>query len=238
MQKKTLGIIGGMGPMATADLYRKIVALTDAPNDNAHIHVLIDSNVNIPDRTAAILTGGADPLPELTKSARLLENAGADILMMPCNTAHYFYDGVCKATPLPVLHMLRLTVEEIKRRGLKKVGLLATDGTVKTGIYARLFEENGVPFLTPDEKGQKAVMDMIYKGVKAGKSAGEYDASAVRAALSRMLALGAEAFVLGCTELPLAFEDYRLDYPSVDPTRVLARAAVEAAGYQAKKQGA
>ncbi len=233
MNKKTLGIIGGMGPMATADLYRKIVSLTVAANDREHIHVLIDSNTNIPDRTAAILSGGEDPLPELTKSARLLEQAGAEILMMPCNTAHFFYDGVCAATSLPVLHMLRLTAKEINAKGLGKVALLATDGTVKTGIYARLFEENGIPFLTPDEAGQKAVMDMIYKGVKAGVA--DYDCSAVRAALEEMTVRGAEAFVLGCTELPLAFADYHLDVPSVDPTLVLARAAVEAAGYAVKE---
>ena len=233
MSKKTLGIIGGMGPMATADLYRKIVSLTDAASDREHIHVLIDSNTSIPDRTAAILSRGEDPLPELTKSARLLEQAGAEILMMPCNTAHFFYDGVCAATSLPVLHMLRLTAKEIKKKGLGKVALLATDGTVKTGIYARLFEENGIPFLAPDEAGQKAVMDMIYKGVKAGVA--DYDCSAVRAALEEMASRGAEAFVLGCTELPLAFADYHLDAPSVDPTLVLARAAVEAAGYAVKE---
>lgn len=140
--KKTIGIIGGMGPLATADLFRKIVMMTDAKCDQEHPRVLIDSNTNIPDRTAAILSGGENPLPQLACSARTLERAGADVLMMPCNTAHYFYDGVCAATKLPVLHMLRLTAEEIDRRRIKTVGLLATDGTIQTGIYERLFEEH------------------------------------------------------------------------------------------------
>ena len=220
--------------MATADLYKKIVSFTEASSDNEHIHVIIDSNVNIPDRTAAILRGGADPLPELTKSARLLERAGANILMMPCNTAHFFYDAVCAATELPVLHMLRLTAEAIKRQGVNKVGLLATDGTIQTGIYARLFSDNGIAYMEPAEAEQRAVMDAIYKGVKAGVR--NYDSSKLRAALDAMRSRGAEAFVLGCTELPIAFEDYRLDHPTIDPTSVLARAAVAAAGYRVKEK--
>lgn len=230
--KKTLGIIGGMGPMATADLYRKIVSFTDAASDNDHIHVIIDSNVNVPDRTAAILHGGKSPVGELTKSAKLLENAGAEILMMPCNTAHYFYSEVAAATGCTLLHMLRLTAAEIKRRKIARVGLLATDGTVQTGIYARLFDENGIAYSVPAGDGQKTVMDMIYGGVKAGKT--KFDTAAVRETLDEMMRSGVEAFVLGCTELPIAFADYGLDYPTVDPTSVLARAAVEAAGYRVK----
>ena len=87
MEKKTIGIIGGMGPLATADLFEKIVGHTKAACDQEHLHVVIDSNTNIPDRTAALLHGGADPLPELTGSARRLEAMGADVLIMPCNTA-------------------------------------------------------------------------------------------------------------------------------------------------------
>ncbi|MBQ6692348.1 MAG: amino acid racemase, partial [Clostridia bacterium] len=124
--KKTIGIIGGMGPLATADLFRKIVLLADVSSDQGHPRVLIDSNTEIPDRTAAILSGGENPIPALATSARTLERAGADVLMMPCNTAHFFYDGVKAATSLPILHMLQLTAEEIDRRGIKTVGLLAT----------------------------------------------------------------------------------------------------------------
>ena len=230
--KKTIGIIGGMGPLATADLFRKIVTMTDAKCDQEHPRVLIDSNTNIPDRTAAILTGGENPLPQLATSARTLERAGADVLMMPCNTAHYFYDGVCAATKLPVLHMLRLTAEEIDRRKIKTVGLLATDGTIQTGIYERLFGEHGVAVVKPDAAGQKQIMALIYDGVKAGNAA--FDTTPVRAVLDAMLALGVEAFVLGCTELPIAFADYALPYPVVDPTAVLARAAIEFAGCNVK----
>lgn len=231
--KRTIGVIGGMGPMATADLYRKIVTHTDASRDDEHIHVIIDSNTAVPDRTAAILGMGPSPVPELIKSAKRLERAGADFLIMPCNTAHYFYDDFCGDTKLPILNMLALTAEEIRRRGLKKVALLATDGTIKTGIYARLFAAHGIPHVLPDEAGQRAVMDAIYSGVKAGKR--DYDAREIRRALDALVRADADAFVLGCTELPLAFEDYGLDYPTVDPTLALAKAAIVEAGYRVKR---
>lgn len=229
--KKTIGIIGGMGPLATVDLYRKIVLHTKAANDREHIHVIIDSNTAVPDRTTGILGTGESPVPELVRSAKLLEAAGADFLIMPCNTAHYFYEDIIRQTKLPLLHMLRLTADEIRRQKHGRVALLATDGTVKTGIYARLFEEHGIPYLLPDADEQRAVMDAIYNGVKAGRV--DYDTANLRAALDALMRRGGEAFVLGCTELPVAFEDYRLGYPAVDPTLVLALAAIKAAGYDA-----
>ena len=128
--------------------------------------------------------------------------------------------------------MLRLTAEEIDRRKIKTVGLLATDGTIRTGIYERLFGEHGVAVVKPDAAGQKQIMALIYDGVKAGNAA--FDTTPVRAVLDAMLALGVEAFVLGCTELPIAFADYALPYPDVDPTAVLARAAIEFAGCKVK----
>ncbi|MBQ7113640.1 MAG: amino acid racemase [Clostridia bacterium] len=231
--KKTIGIIGGMGPLATADLFRKIVLLADVSSDQGHPRVLIDSNTEIPDRTAAILSGGENPIPALATSARTLERAGADVLMMPCNTAHFFYDGVKAATSLPILHMLQLTAEEIDRRGIKTVGLLATDGTINTGIYEKLFEEHGVKVIKPDAEHQKLVMGVIYDGVKAGNM--DFDTAPFCALLDSMLEEGVESFVLGCTELPIAFDDYKLPYPVVDPTRVLAEAALKFAGVKVKE---
>ena len=228
MEKKTIGIIGGMGPLATVDLFEKIVRHTRAASDQEHLHVPIDSNTNIPDRTAALLHGGADPLPELAGSARRLEKMGAQVLMMPCNTAHNYYDGVAAAVSVPVLHMVRLTAGALAERGVKRAGLLATDGTVQTGIYQRSFAGTGVELLTPDEAGQRAVMEMIYSGVKAGNMA--FDAGPARAAMERLLSAGAETLILGCTELPLAAELYHIDLPAVDPTLELALAAIRFAG--------
>ena len=226
--KKTIGIIGGMGPLATADLFEKIVGHTKAACDQEHLHVVIDSNTNIPDRTAALLHGGADPLPELVKSAGRLEKMGADVLIMPCNTAHNYYDGIAAAVSVPVLHMVRLTAQALVERGVKKAGLLATDGTVRTGIYQKSFAGSGVELLTPDEAGQRAVMEMIYQGVKAGDMA--FDAQPARQAMERLLAAGAEVLILGCTELPLAVKLYGIALPAVDPTLELALEAIRFAG--------
>ena len=228
MEKKTIGIIGGMGPLATADLFEKIVRHTRAASDQEHLHVLIDSNTNIPDRTAALLRGGADPTPELTGSARRLEEMGAQVLIMPCNTAHNYYDAIAAAVSVPVLHMVRLTAQALVERGVKKAGLLATDGTVRTGIYQKSFAGSGVELLTPDEAGQRAVMEMIYQGVKAGDMA--FDAQPARQAMERLLAAGAEVLILGCTELPLAVKLYGIALPAVDPTLELALEAIRFAG--------
>ena len=129
---KTIGIIGGMGPEASGDLFFKILRETDAACDQAHIPILLDSNTRIPDRTAAILSGGADPRPELIRSAKRLEQAGAEVLVMSCNTAHYFYEDIIKEISVPFLHMPRLTAEAVKEQGMKKVALLATSGTVNS----------------------------------------------------------------------------------------------------------
>ena len=167
--KKVIGILGGMGPLATADLFQKITLHTAASCDQDHPRVCIDSNTNISDRTAALLHGGADPVPEMVKSAQRLESIGADLLIMPCNTAHNFYDAVASSVSIPVLHMIAITRDALKSRGVKCAGLLATDGTVQTGIYQRTFEGSGVELLTPDHsEDQAAVMDIIYNGVKAG----------------------------------------------------------------------
>ena len=199
--KKVIGILGGMGPLATADLFQKITLHTAASCDQDHPRVCIDSNTNISDRTAALLHGGADPVPEMVKSAQRLESIGADLLIMPCNTAHNFYDAVASSVSIPVLHMIAITRDALKSRGVKCAGLLATDGTVQTGIYQRTFEGSGVELLTPDNtEDQSAVMDIIYNGVKAGDLT--HDATAFRAACEHLLARGAEVLILGCTELP------------------------------------
>ena len=231
-EKKVIGILGGMGPLATADLFQKITLHTAAACDQEHPRVCIDSNTNIADRTAALLHGGADPVPEMVKSARRLESIGAELLIMPCNTAHNFYDAVASSVSIPVLHMIAATRDALKTRGVRCAGLLATDGTVQTGIYQRTFAGSGIDLITPDGGGQAAVMDIIYNGVKAGDLA--HDASAFRAACEHLLARGAEVLILGCTELPPAFDIYHLDYPNVDPTLELALAAIRAAGCETK----
>ncbi|MBR2829577.1 MAG: amino acid racemase [Solobacterium sp.] len=228
MTKKVVGIIGGMGPLATADLFEKIILHTEARTDQEHLRVCIDSNTDIPDRTEALLHGGKDPVPELTKSAQRLVSIGAEVLVMPCNTAHGFYEQVAASVNVPVLHMIALTRDALKERGIQRAGLLATDGTVETGIYQKTFAGSGIELLVPEGEDQKAVMEIIYDGVKAGRT--DFDTGAFRKTCEHLLARGAEVLVLGCTELPPAFADYHLDYPNIDPTLELALGAIRAAG--------
>ncbi|MBE7004616.1 MAG: amino acid racemase [Ruminococcaceae bacterium] len=232
MDKKVIGIIGGMGPLATADLFRKLVLSADAKADQEHPRVVIDSNTDVPNRTDALLHGGPSPVPEIVKSVKRLESIGAQVLLIPCNTSHCYYDEIAAAASVPVLHMIELTREALRERGIRRAGLLATDGTVQTLVYQRAFQGSGIELLTPDGADQAAVMGVIYEGVKAGRF--DYDASAFRRCCERLLARGAETLILGCTELPLAFELYRLDYPAVDPTLELALAALRFAGCRVK----
>lgn len=223
--KKTIGIIGGMGPLATCDLFRKIIEITDACKDQDHVRVCIDSNTEIPDRTAAILHGGADPVPELIKSALRLQGMGADVLIMPCNTAHYFYHQVSRFAEVPYLNMLEETADAIQKKGIHKVGLLATDGTIQSGVYKAVFDKAGIEMVTPDDKGQACVMSLIYDGVKAGNYS--IDTSGFLAAVEDLQCRGAEVMVLGCTELPCAMDLFRFDFPAIDPTLVLASRALQ-----------
>lgn len=217
-----------MGPLATADLFTKIVTMTRASCDQEHLHVLIDNNTEIPDRTRAILSGGENPLPQLKASAERLRDAGADFLIMPCNTAHYFHAELSRSIDIPVLNMLEETAALIKERGVSCVGLLATDGTIQSGVYDRALERYGIEVLRPDAEGQKQVMHIIYDGVKAGNRDISPDGF-VRAA-EDLLARGAQTLILGCTELPPAFSIYDIKLPHTDPTSVLAAAAVTYAG--------
>ena len=232
---KTIGIIGGMGPLATYDLAEKILDNTVADCDQDNIPVLIDCNTRIPDRTDAILHGGTDPRPEMKKSAKRLESAGADGLIMACNTAHYFYDSVCEDISVPVLHMPRETARHLMDMGVKKAGVLATDGTCESGVYGRALEEAGITPLYPSEEKQSIIMSLIYDHVKAGIM--DFSDLDIDSVISEMQAKGAEVLILGCTELPMAFDIIRQKViPAVDPTEVLARAAVRFAGAPLKEK--
>ena len=225
---KTIGIIGGMGPMATVDLMKKVILATDAREDQEHIPMLVDNNTNIPDRTAAILGKGESPVPELMKSANRLAAQGADFLIMGCNTAHYFLPLMMPYLKVPVINMIEETAKFCAEQGYRKVGLLASAGTCHAGIYQRALERVGVTVVQPAGAQEDAVHRMIYDGVKAGNP--DLDTTDVRKALADMAADGCEAFVLGCTEVPVAVSMYHLEGNFIDATEVLAERAVAAAG--------
>ena len=232
---KTIGILGGMGPLATADLYRKIITLTKADCDRDHIRIYIDSNSAIPDRTGAILHGGPDPVPEMTSALRHLEACGADCIIMPCNTAHYFLPVLQEKTDVPFLDMLKITAARCAGRFPgKTAGILATDGTVETGLYDRALTEAGVAFLHPEKALQQTVMHLIYDVVKASRPI-EPEREVWRALLEAFRGQGADYFILGCTELPVLAATLDAEGPFVDPTEELARAAIRYCGYEVKE---
>ena len=230
MEKKIIGIIGGMGPMAAADLFQKIILHTKASTDQEHLRVLMDNNTNIPDRTAALLSGGADPLPPMLESARLLERAGAQLLAMPCNTGHCYYTQLQQAVGIPLLNMIDLTCQALTAQGITRAGLLATSGTLQTNIYQEACRKYGISLVIPYGEEQAAVMSLIYDGVKAGRQS--FDTAAATETVEQLFRRGAQTMILGCTELPMAVEWYHMQFPYVDSTLELAKAAITAAGGQ------
>ena len=232
--KKTIGILGGMGPLATADLFRKIVTMTKAGCDNDHIRIYIDDNAQIPDRTAAILSGGKDPAPVMADSLRKLVACGADCIIMPCNTAHYFLPRLQEMTEVPFLSMLEATAKACaKDFAGKTAAILATKGTLATGLYEQALQAEGVSYLVPDAEEQDALMRVIYDGVKADAAPESYRAD-MEMVLDRLTAKGADYFILGCTELPLAAELLAIPQATIDPTAELAKAAILFCGYALK----
>ena len=201
--KKTIGILGGMGPMATADLLRKITAATKADCDNEHIRVFIDSNAAIPDRTAAILHGGPDPVPEMVSALRNLDKCGADCILVACNTAHWFVPRLQQETKATILDMPAITAKSCAERCPgKRAAVLATTGTLDVGLYNRALEKEGVDFLLPDEAERAEIMRFIYGVVKASKPIPPEEAAWERL-LNALRERGADYFILACTELPI-----------------------------------
>ncbi len=230
MQKRALGIVGGMGPLATLDLFGKIIAHTDAKTDAEHIRIYMDCHTGIPDRTKAILEGGESPVPYIVESGQKLSSIGAELLLIPCNTSHYYYEEICRQLPVPVLNMVAETAKALQRDGVTRVGLLATEATCRSGVYQNLLQRYGIDTVCPNEGDGREVMRLIYQGVKA--DAPTFDITAVLRLLDRLWEQGVERIVLGCTELPIGFDRYGIPRDkTVDPAKILAQAAVVAAGY-------
>jgi len=225
VKAKTLGIIGGMGPAATLDLFNKILKATPAKRDQDHIHIIIDNFPQIPDRTAFLLGKGENPLPYILKSVRTLERANVDVLCMPCNTAHYFVEDIRKATPLPFISIIESTLNEIRSRfkNSKNIGLLATDGTIIGRVYHNIFEVEGDKIIAPLEEKQHEVMKIVYS-IKAGKM--EENVQTFEEIIEHMKFLGSEVVILGCTELPILLKYFEPSLPVIDATSCLAKEIV------------
>lgn len=231
MKRKTIGILGGIGPYATVDLFRKIIEATPAQRDQEHLRILVDNNPRIPDRTQAILGKGKSPLSMMIETAKNLEKAGADFIVIPCNTAHFWLGELQESLSIPIIDMVEETARAISTRfpHLHKVGLIATRGTIKSKVYHQVFERMGWKVITPKETGQEIVMKAIYgeEGIKTGKL--EKPRPKIIKVARELLGMGAEIIVAGCTEVPLVLREEDLSIPVVDPAEILAKAAVKEA---------
>lgn len=227
-----LGVLGGMGPQATNTFYQRIIDRTQAEKDQEHLQVLIWSDAKIPDRTAGILAGpeAAEQVYQaLLDGAKLLEGAGCTVLAIPCNTSHYFADRLQAQLRIPIIHMIRETVAAIQAMGKKTVGILATDGTVQTGIYQKELTAAGLTPVTLPERLQKTVMSIIYDEIKKGETGSREKFGEVDAWLRQA---GCDCAILGCTELSVYRNLHSLPPYYIDAMEVLAQQAILRCGKQ------
>ncbi len=222
---KKLGVIDGLGPMATAFFMQMVIEMTDAETDQDHIEMLIYSKPSTPDRTKFIL-GESDknPAPVLKEVGQTLVECGADVIAIPCVTANYFLDELETAISVPIIDIVKETAHYLKVHGVKTAGIMATDGTIQSGLFQKELTREGVRAVVPDEEGQRDVMHLIYENVKATKPI-EMDCFA-RASQSLREA-GAEVIVLGCTELSMIRRDEQVGADYLDAMQVLAKCSVE-----------
>ncbi len=230
MTEQRLGILGGMGPQATQDFYQRILDRTDAACDQEHLPTLILSDTAMPDRTTAILGGDAQGCyRRLREDARLLERSGCTVLAIPCNTSHYFADKLQEELTIPIIHMPRRAVEAARAEGWHRVGILATDGTIQTGIYQRECAAQGLEGVAPPAEIQKIVMSVIYEEIKRG----EKGSREKFAAIDRWLrGAGCDGGILACTELSVYRTYHSLPDYYLDAMDVLAQACITACGYK------
>ena len=223
-----LGILGGLGPMSTVYFCELINRHTAASCDSDHIDMLISSRATTPDRTAYILDKNApDPLPIMLSEAHRLENAGVDLIVMPCNTAHYFYDGLAEGCKTPILNIIDETTAHLARIGVKTFGLLATEGTIRSGAYERFCAPRGLTCVTPNEDEQAIISNIIFGQIKQNKPV---DMDAFEGVVNPLRSRGCEKIVLGCTELSLLKKEGLDDELFVDSLDVLAYRTIVACG--------
>ncbi len=226
-----LGILGGLGPLSSAYFYEMITLHTKAMCDQDHIDIMLSSRATIPDRTDFILGRSSnDPAPVMVEELKKLVLSGADYIAIPCNTAHYFYDILVAESAVPILNMVGDTVDHCVSKGAKKIGILATEGTVKAGIYRSVCEERGIECYAPSAKGQAAVTRIIYEQIKTGITASRADIELIEAELK---AAECDVAILGCTELSVAKKQLSLGPWFLDALEVLAKKAITVCGKEA-----
>jgi aspartate racemase len=234
-----LGVVGGVGPAATVDFLRKLISNTAAHRDQDHLKVLVEQNPQIPDRTDYLLGKGTDPTLALYATCRKLQAGDADVIAIPCNTAHAFIDSIQPHLDIPIINMLGATVSHIRQRfpTLQEAGLLATSGTLASGIYHHALQKQGLRELVPPPALQERLMRAIYgeSGIKAGFTSGPC-VDEIHSVIDELVSRGVQVVILGCTELPLVLTQHEITshcgdrVTLIDPTEILALRCIAQAG--------
>ena len=233
-QKTTLGVIGGLGPIATAHFMELIIRMTEADTDQEHLDMIIYNHPSIPDRTSYILDPTKpNPLPEMIRIGNALTRQGAKLIAIPCMTAHYFHAELTRYIEAPIVHAIHETAAHLKKHGIEKVGIMATDGTIRSKLFQRELEKHGITPVIPGSEGQKCVMSIIYDDIKANRPA---DMDKFDLASRELWKAGAQAIILGCTELSLVKRDYPIGAGYLDAMEVLARRCVLQCGGKLKEE--
>lgn len=234
MKKQILGVIGGLGPIATAHFMELVINMTQADTDQDNVDMIVYNFPSIPDRTGYILGSNLkSPLPGMLNVGRALAQQGATCVAIPCVTAHYFYRELESGIPIPVINGVAETVRQLKEQGISKAGIMATDGTVRSRLLARELDLAGIIPVIPSVPRQEDVMHLIYENVKAGKSA---EMERFHSVQQELLACGAEVIILGCTELSLVKRDEAIGPGFIDIMEVLAQQSVLHCGKELRKQ--
>ncbi len=235
MNEKTLGILGGVGPLATIYFADLVIKMTEAKSDQEHIPMVILNHASIPDRTAYILDRTKpNPVPVMAADAKQLQNDGCDFIVIPCNTAHFFFDEIQKSVKVPLINILEETVAYAQKTvpNLKTIGILATEGTIASGAYQNVIQSHGLEYRIPSAEDQESLMDIIYNQVKAGE---KVDICEFLRIVGELKKAGSDAVILGCTELSIIKKDFNLNKPDiVDSMECLARASILACGKNIK----
>lgn len=224
VRNKPLGVIGGLGPLATTHFMELAIRMTDAATDQQNLDMIVYNFPSIPDRTGYILGSNLrSPLPGLLSVGRELSRQGAACIAMPCVTAHYFYEELQADIPTPIINLIRETVRHLKENGVASAGIMASEGTVASGLFTLALKEAGITPVLPSEQRQQDVTHLIYRNIKAGKPV---EMERFRAVQAELKAKGAEVILLGCTELSVVKRNCAIGPGFLDAMEVLARQAV------------
>lgn len=222
-----LGVIGGLGPMATALFMKMVIEMTDAQSDQEHIEMVVYNCPQIPDRTAYILgRSPLNPVPQIIELGRKLVREGVGVIAVPCITANYFYREMAEGIQAPVIDIINETCAYLKKAGVRRAGLMATSGTIASGLFQKALAPV-CDLILPDEKGQGDVMHLIYENVKANRPV---EMDRFNRVSGRLRDDGAEVILLGCTELSVIMEDHAVGAGYLDVMRLMARCVVMRCG--------